>query len=69
MGRLATYSIAGSELLLSANDGTTALGGVEGALSLDDSLSRRGSAAGLGADLGDVVPVIHFGGVVCVEGM
>lgn len=64
-----TYSIASSELLLSANDGTAALGGVEGALPLDDSLSRGGSATGLGADLGDVVPVIHFGGVVCVEGV
>jgi hypothetical protein len=54
-----TY-VGSSELLLGGNDTTAALSGVQGAVALDDSLARAGSAAtGLAANLGDLVPVRH----------
>lgn len=56
-----TYDIASGVLLLGCEDTARALGGVQGALALDDSLTgATGAAAGLAADLGDGVPVFHF---------
>jgi hypothetical protein len=67
-----TY-VCGGELLVGGDDGAATLGGVECALSLDGGLAVGTRATGLAADLGDGVPVAHFGGVVvgvgcCFEG-
>jgi len=53
-----THRVAGCELLLCADDGSAALGGVEGALASHDCLSGYAAAAGLAANLGDAVPVV-----------
>lgn len=52
-----TYSIAGGVLLLGADDGAAALGGVEGAATADDALALRSAAADTAADLGRGLPV------------
>jgi hypothetical protein len=60
-----TY-VGSGELLLSGNDTTAALSGVQSAVSLDDSLARASSAAtGLAADLGNLIPVRHDGCEMC----
>lgn len=62
--RVFTYDVAGGVFLLSGEDTAGTLGGVQGALALDNGLAGATSAAaGLAADLGDGVPVFHF---VCV---
>ncbi len=61
---LETYSITGCELLLCAYDCSASLGGVEGAFASYDCLSCGATAAGLAADFGDGVPVVH--GQECV---
>ena len=56
--------VCGCELLVGAEDGAAALGGVEGTLALDGGLAvGTRSTDGL-ADLGDLVPVAHCEGVV-----
>lgn len=62
--RTVTYSIAGSKLLVRRNSSSLALGSIQGRLASQDSLSLRGSAPRLAADLGDGIPVIHCGGCV-----
>ena len=57
-----TYGIARSILLLRADDQTLTLGGVQGALALDDGLAGGGTATVLAADLSDAVPVAHCEG-------
>lgn len=66
MSLRSTY-VCGGVLLVSAEDGTAALSGVEGTLALDGGLAVGTRATGLAADLGDGVPVAHCGGVAgCV---
>lgn len=55
-----TYCVAGCVLLLCADDRAASLGGVEGALALDDFLAHAGPGVGFAADLGHLVPVVHF---------
>jgi hypothetical protein len=57
-----TYCVADGILLLAADDGAAAHGGVKGALALDDGLALAGTAADGLADLGDLVPVRHIDG-------
>lgn len=62
------YSISASKLLLSANDGSGALSGVEGSVAFDYSLAVDCSAAtaGFAADASDVIPVlVGHGFVLC----
>lgn len=60
-----TYSIGRRVLLLSSNNATSSLSGVESGLATDDSLSLGSTGASLATDSGHVVPVIHdCGGVV-----
>lgn len=57
-----TYGIASSVFLLSSNDGSASLGGVEGRLSSNNGLARGTTAPNLASNLGDRIPVIHGGG-------
>jgi hypothetical protein len=54
-----TYGVTGGELLFCSDDGSAALGGVEGALASYDCLSCGTAAAGLAANLGDTIPVFR----------
>lgn len=54
--------VGGAKLLLCADDGTGALGSIQGALALDDSLTLGSTrAARLAANLGDGIPFRHGG--------
>ena len=59
MGKRA-YSIGAGIFLLSADNGSSTLGCVQSRLALDNGFPLDGTAAGLAANLGDVVPVVHF---------
>jgi hypothetical protein len=56
--------VCGGELLVSGEDGTAALSGVESTLALDGGLTVGTRSTDTLADLGDLVPVAHFEGVV-----
>jgi len=56
--------VCGGELLVGAEDGTAALGGVESTLASDGGLTVGTRATDALADLGDLVPVAHCEGVV-----
>jgi hypothetical protein len=56
--------VCGSEFLVSAEDGTAALSGVESTLALDGGLAVGARSTDGLADLGDLVPVAHCEGVV-----
>lgn len=58
-----TYGVADGELLLLADDETTSLGGVQGALAAHDSLLGSSATAGLASNR-DSVPVRHLDGCV-----
>jgi hypothetical protein len=58
--------VCGSELLVSAEDGTAALSGIESTLALDGGLAVGARSTDGLADLGDLVPVAHCEGVVWV---
>lgn len=61
-----TY-VCGCVLLVSAEDGAATLSSVECALALDCGLAvGHARSTDLAADLGDGVPLAHFGGVVGV---
>lgn len=56
--------VCGCELLLCANDGAASLCGVQGAFASDNRLALRATRAScLASDLGDGVPLTHFGGM------
>jgi len=54
-----TYDVTGGVLLLGCENTARALGGVQSALALDNSLAGGSAAAGLAANLGDGVPIVH----------
>lgn len=56
--------VCGGELLVGAEDGTATLGGVESTLAFDGGLTVGARSTDTLADLGDLVPVAHFEGVV-----
>jgi hypothetical protein len=58
--------VCGSELLVSAEDGTAALSGIESTLALDGGLAVGARSTDGLADLGDLVPVAHCEGGVWV---
>lgn len=59
-----TYSIASGVLLLSSDNKTLALSGIQSALALDDSLTGSSAASTvLASNAGSRVPIIHFEGV------
>ena len=60
--------VCGGVLLVSTEDGSAALSGVESTLASDGGLTVGTRATDILADLGDLVPVAHCEGVVRVVG-
>lgn len=61
--------VCGGVLLVGAENGTAALSGVESTLALDGCLTVGARSTDGLADLGDLVPVAHYGYVCgCVGG-
>lgn len=58
-----TYGVADGELLFLADNETTSLGGVQGALAAHDSLLGSSATAGLASNR-DSVPVRHLDGCI-----
>jgi len=67
--RRRTYSITSTKFLLSGDDGSATLGGVESTLAFDGGLSRGTASAGLASNLCDSVPVVHGCDYVCISGV
>ena len=55
-----TYSVTSSILLLGTDNETLALGGVQGALTLDDGLAGGRATSVSGSNARNGVPVAHF---------
>lgn len=55
-----TYTVTSSILLLSTDNKTLTLGGVQGALTLDDGLAGGRATTVLGSNARNRVPLAHF---------
>lgn len=64
-----TYRITSTKFLLSGDDGSATLGGVESTLAFNGGLSRGTASAGLASNLRDSVPVVHGCDYVCISGV